>query len=101
MLSLNSEEVREQVGRVEVRGGRLFGFRERFFFFGMLIAVRDRVEVRKLYCSQLRERSAVGSGASLSRASDCSNSTRWRLKPINRPGPIFSGARAGVRSQSS
>ena len=26
-LCLNSEEVREQVGRVEVRGGRLFGFR--------------------------------------------------------------------------
>ena len=47
-LCLNSEELREQVGRVEVRGGRLFGFRERLFFLGLLIVVSDRAKVRKL-----------------------------------------------------
>ena len=38
-LCLNSEEVREEVGRVEVRGCRRFGF---------LFVIRDRGKVRKL-----------------------------------------------------
>ena len=48
-LCLNSEDVRGQVGRVEVRGGRFSGFRERLFFFGLLFVVGDRGKVRKLY----------------------------------------------------
>ena len=47
-LCLNSEEGREQVGRVEVRGGRPSGFREKLFFFGLLIVIGDRGKVRKL-----------------------------------------------------
>ena len=43
-LCLNSEEVREQVERVETRGGRLLGFRKRLFFFRMRIVCRDRVK---------------------------------------------------------
>ena len=48
VLCLNSEEVREEVGRVEVRGCGLFGFRKELFFFGFLIAIGDRGKVRKL-----------------------------------------------------
>ena len=47
-LCLYSEEVREQVGRVEVRGRRLFGFRKGLFFFGLLIVIGDRGQIRKL-----------------------------------------------------
>ena len=47
-LCLNSEELREEVGRVEVRGCGLFGFRKEFFFFGLLFVIRDRGKVRKL-----------------------------------------------------
>ena len=46
-LCLNSEEAREEVGRVEVRGCGLFGFRKGFFF-GFLFVIRDRGKVRKL-----------------------------------------------------
>ena len=45
---LNTEEIRDQVGRVEVCGGSLFGFRERLLFFGLLVVVGDRGKVRKL-----------------------------------------------------
>ena len=47
-LCLNSEEIREEVGRVEVRGCGLFGFRKGFFFFGFLFVILDRGKVRKL-----------------------------------------------------
>ena len=47
-LCLNSEEVREEVGRVEVRGCGLFGFWKGFFFSGLLFVIRDRGKVRKL-----------------------------------------------------
>ena len=44
---LNYEEVREQVGWVEVHGRWLFGFRQELFF-GFLIVIGDRGKVRKL-----------------------------------------------------
>ena len=43
-LYLNSEEIREEVGRVEVRGCGLFGCG----LFGLLFVIRDRGKVRKL-----------------------------------------------------
>ena len=47
-LCLNSEEIREEVGRVEVRGRGLLGFQKGFFFFGFLFVIGDRCKVRKL-----------------------------------------------------
>ena len=47
-LCLNSEEIREEVGRVEVRGCGLFGFRKGLFVFRLLTVIGDRGKARKL-----------------------------------------------------
>ena len=95
-LCLNSEEVREEVGRVEVRGCGLFGSG---LLLGFLFGKRCEVQLALVRSSGSSPRSP-GSGAS-GRASGCSNSKRERLKPISRPGPPFCGARAAGRSRLS
>ena len=101
-LCLNSEELREEVGRVEVRRCRLFGFQKGLFFFGFLTVIGDRDKVRKLqFVSYLRKKSPVGPGACIARGSHKSYVTRCRLYPIRRQGPISWRSEAIGTSMSS
>ena len=73
-LCLNSEEVREEVGRVEVRGCGLFGCG----LFGLLFVIRDRGKVRNLKLVVEGEvRGRVGRVEGRSRSSD--RSSRWNI----------------------